>query len=514
MNLDYSIDKNRLAETTGTTFREIAATMPEDSEIDRLTALAVAKAEEQGINTLSVRERNYYEYYLTVNSHAANARGVFTKVIHKNIADLTLLDLEIFVLNGEVRIYNDENGTFEKDPDGKRTKAAIKSHITRELIEVKTINAIYDLILSDERLAVSDNEINQRPAHWIHFKNGYYDYKTDSIMPHNPKYREIGVIPWEYAPGKYPAEYKIKRSGLVEEVEPLFFDHWISEAIPDPEDQRMLLEYLGYTMTLETNAQRFLMICGAGGTGKSTLLSLIESIIGVNNISSVSLQGLQDRFAPAELYLKQANICADIPLTALSEIDMIKKLTGEDLITADRKFKSNLLFRSYARLFFSANDIPINLSDKTNALYRRMMILKMDHIPEEIDPDLLNKLKTEIPNIITKVVEALYDASITEEANIINESTQSKKAVNEARKNSDTVEAFLSDRCEIGDDFKIGRSEIYGYYCNYCDNEGRKSVTKNTFYKQLRNRGFKDRHTKNGDIMLGVKLNNIVQYSA
>ena len=95
------------------------------------------------------------------------------------------------------------------------------------------------------------------------------------------------------------------------------------------------------------------------------------------NVSSVSLQGLQDRFAPAELFLKQANICADIPLTALSEVDMIKKLTGEDTISADRKFKNAYTFRSYARLFFSANDIPY-IAEKTNAFYRRMLILKMD----------------------------------------------------------------------------------------------------------------------------------------
>lgn len=406
-------------------------------------------------------------------------------------------------------LFTHAHGTFERDSDGKRVRARIRSLLEFELREDKTINAIYNLILSDEKLTITDKQINRRPKHWIHFLNGYYDYQAGKFEEHDPKYHEIGVIPWEYAPSRYPENYRfVKRgSGLLRETieEPLLFNQWLDVAIPEPEDQEMLLQYIGYSMTLETGAQKFLMICGSGGTGKSTLLSVIEAILGRYNISSVSLQGLQERFTPGELYLKQANVCADIPLTALSEVDMVKKLTGEDLISADRKFKSNFLFRSYARLYFSANDIPINLSDKSNAFYRRMLILKMDHIPERVDPDLSEKLKTEIPNIITRAVEALSWSG-----GVIVESERSKELVKEAHKNSDTVEAFLDDRCELDDKGKINRVDLYAAYFNYCVNEGRTSVTKSNFYKLLDNKGFPSRRNKNNYDIVGLRLSNIL----
>ena len=269
----------------------------------------------------------------------------------------------------------------------------------------------------------------------------------------------------------------------------------------------MFFQYLAYGMTLDTGAQKFLLICGPGGTGKSTLLKLIEEIVGKPNVSSVSLQGLQDRFAPAELFLKQANICADIPLTALSEVDMIKKLTGEDTISADRKFKSAYTFRSYARLFFSANDIPY-IAEKTNAFYRRMLILKMDHAPETVDPELFDKLRAEIPHIITRAMEEIYCSG-----GEIDESENSKKAVQAARKDSDTIEAFLCDRCETGDKYRTDSAELFRLYQNYCTFEERKSVTRRTFYSELEKRGFERRRGKSNYDIVGVRLSSVIPFT-
>ena len=470
------------------------------------------KALREGVKALTAEERSHYAYFLTTHSYKTNAKGEASKPIHKAIADLVLLDLNIFILNGDAYIYNDKNGTFERDEDGKRVCSKIRSLLEFEFIEDKIITAIYNLIMTDEKITISDRDINRRPAHWVHFTNGYYDYKTDSLHDHDPKYHEISVRPWKYSESKYPTTHKLKKigNGLLTEIvdEPLLFNSWLDEAVPDKEDQKMLLQYIGYAMTLDTTAQKFLMICGSGGTGKSTLLSVIEKIIGRDSISSVSLQGLQERFTPAELYLKQANICADIPLSALSEVDMIKKLTGEDLISAERKFKNNFTFKSFARLFFSANDIPVNISDKSNALYRRMLILKMDQTPAVIDPELSKKLESEIPNIITRAMEELYLSE-----GVIEESENSKRMVKEAHKNSDTVEAFLDDRCEIDEKAKTERGSLYSAYVNYCIYEDRKSLTKTNFYRQLESKGFPIVRGKSERYFSGLRLSKTIIFS-
>lgn len=507
MNLMYSCE---LPPSEGK-IRNVPKPAPELSvkEIERRGRLAVDKAEDLGIYSMSSEERLYYSHYLLRNAYKKNAKGEDLKPIHANIADLVLCDTRIFVLNQDLYIYDPRVGTYFPDYGLRNLRHKIRSYLEREFIEDKTIGSIANLIVNDRRLALPADRINNRPNHWKHFQNGYYDNKADVLRPHNPDYYDVNVIPWTYEPGRYPSNYKyvIKGEGILRETveESLTFDAWIEEAIPNYYDRIMLYQYIGYAMTLETREQKFLLICGPGGTGKSTLLKLIEEIFGGTNVSHVSLQGLQERFTPINLYMKQANICADIPLTGLKEVDVIKKLTGEDTIFADRKGIAPISFQSYARLFFSANSIPY-VDEKTNAFYRRMLVLKMDRAPKSIDPDLFEKLRDEIPNIITRCVEELYCSAGT-----IDVSDNSREAVKSAHIESDSVEAFIEDRCKINSISRVDRRTLYDAYKNYCFTEGRRELTPTGFYKTLSNKGYKQIKGKTRDF-IGLDLSNIVQF--
>lgn len=480
-----------------------------NEEIEKRANIIAMKAEEKGLCALDPEEREYYKYYLFKRAYKLNSKGEAVKPIHASIADLVLCDLRIFILYNDPYIYDPRDGTYKLDNNAQELRHRIRSFLNREFVEDKTICSICNLIMNDRRYMIRADQVNNRPAHWIHFKNGYYDYLDDVVRPHDPDYYDINVNPHEYSPGRYPCNYKYveKGKGLLKEVveSPLIFDTWIEKAIPDYNDRIMLYQYIAYAMTLRTDEQKFLLICGPGGTGKSTLLKLIEEILGRANVSGISLQGLQERFAPVGLFLKQANICADIPLTALTEIDMIKKLTGEDTITADRKMKSFISFRSYARLFFSANSIPY-IDEQTNALYRRMLILKMDNVPDSVDRGLYEKLRAEIPNIITKLMEEIYCS-----AGEIDISEKCKKSVREAHKDSDSVVAFLDDRCIDDPDARTSRRKLYDAYKNYCYSEGRKKITPNGFYKVLNDKGYKQIKGKTRDF-IGIKLTKVIPF--
>ena len=55
------------------------------------------------------------------------------------------------------------------------------------------------------------------------------------------------------------------------------------------------------------------MFLGAGRNGKSTVLNLIRALLGKGNCSAVSIQTLsENRFAPADLFGKLANIAGDM----------------------------------------------------------------------------------------------------------------------------------------------------------------------------------------------------------
>ena len=72
------------------------------------------------------------------------------------------------------------------------------------------------------------------------------------------------------------------------------------------------------------------------------------------------------RFALANLYGKHVNTFADLKSLKLSETGNF----NSDPITGEHKFGQPFTFRNYAKLIFSANEIPES-DDKSVAFYRR-----------------------------------------------------------------------------------------------------------------------------------------------
>lgn len=105
-------------------------------------------------------------------------------------------------------------------------------------------------------------------------------------------------------------------------------------------------------MTQDTQFQKFLTLKGNGGTGKSVAVSLIQHVVGITNMSSISLQDLNKRFYATGMYGKLLNACADIPCKAMENTDVLKKAVGEDTLIYEKKGQDAIHFHSYAKLLF------------------------------------------------------------------------------------------------------------------------------------------------------------------
>jgi putative DNA primase/helicase len=86
-----------------------------------------------------------------------------------------------------------------------------------------------------------------------------------------------------------------------------------------------------------------------------------------------------------------------------------------------------------------------------------------------------------------------------------------RKSVKEAHKDSDSVVAFLDERCINDPDARTDRRTLYDAYKNYCYSEGRKEITPNGFYKALNNKGYKQIKGKTRDF-IGLKLTNLIPF--
>ena len=413
------------------------------------------------------------EYFHT-HDKAGNATGAYDFNIFTYVRQAE----NIFFLKDTPYIY--EDGIYKRDGDGSILMTIIKKLIYPKFQRIGTIKRIYGLFLSDRYLKRDAEELNHYPDEWVVFKNGLYDAKAKEVRLHSSALYAINTIPFDYDPGKkYPCEH-IKA--------------WLDESL-SPQDKEMFLEFAGYCMTKDIRQQKFLMFTGEGGTGKSVFINLLAYALGGRNTSSMDLKSLaENRFASFNLFQKLLNVCADIDKSSLSDVANIKLLTGGDIVKGEAKGKEPIFFRNYAKLLFSANEIPRIKAESTSAFYRRLLVISLNKKPEKVNPGLLDDLKAEVQGFIQLCMEALY--RLYERGEIL-ESEDSHKATLTLRLFSDSVEAFLQEKTIPSRDGKISGKDLHKAYKEYCEENELPPVLKQNFFKACDTKGFSHEDGRN-----------------
>ncbi len=393
----------------------------------------------------------------------------------------------MFVMGSVVYLYR--NGRFVGDYSNGILTDQISGHLYEAFRKAPTHRRIYEMFLKAGCLQKNFDELNQCPVEWIPFSNGMYDPVTETIIPHDSKFLAINQLPVSYDP-------TAAHSGAV-------IEQWLGSIAPEADDREMFLEFCGLCMNRDTRQQKFLILCGEGGSGKSTPLSLLSSIIGEDNVANVALEQLSQRFAVFNLMGKLTDVCADLKIQALEDVTIVKKLTGEDRLFAEQKGKDGFSFRSYAKLIFSTNELPLIRDERSNGFYRRLLVLNFPKPPEHPDPNLLEKLRKEADYFIHLSMKALHRMY---ENGHITESSGSAQAVKRLRLDSDTVEAFLSEKAFIVPDGREERGRLYAAYLLYCQSEERRELNRNTFFRALRTKGFEEIKSHGDRFFRGISL--------
>lgn len=462
--------------------KEYLAKYEKQDELEKALDAYIARYEGRDDNPAAVDQNQFCTF-----ARDGRVNGIKDIAVVRYLMDT----LCMFVMDREIYLYQD--GCYYLDQDGIKIKAVISALIPERYITFRVLSAVYNLLIEQQELQKTMEELNAYPPWWINFQNGMFDVREMKLHKHKPEYLSINQIP-------HKLDMEIRKN--MEEAGKTTIQ-FLNDAMPDRTDQITLWQYIGYSMTRDTRFQRFMIIRGIGGTGKSKVINLIQDIVGAANCSGISLQALNERFYPSMLQGMLLNACADISSDALMQVDNIKKATGEDVMICERKGRDPVPFRSYAKLIFSANKIPLNLDEKSNAFYRRLLILEMNNKPKKKDLELGEKLQAEIGYSIWMAVGALKklynDGEFTE-------STMAKERVEDLYRAADTVKAFVDECLERQQGSKISRSLLYEKYKQYCENCGRKYHSPNPFFKSLEEKGFLYKRTASERCFLNVTL--------
>ncbi|MGI6607541.1 MAG: DNA primase family protein [Erysipelotrichaceae bacterium] len=260
----------------------------------------------------------------------------------------------------------------------------------------------------------------------------------------------------------------------------------ISETVDDKEIRALLEECIGYCFYRRNELSKAFILTGEKANGKSTFLSMVSHVLGENNISSLDLSELDERFSTALMAGMLANIGDDISDEFLQgrSIALFKKIVSGNAIKAEYKGQDAFMYKPYVKLLFSANEIP-RTKDKTGSVLRRLVIIPFNAIFDkdspDFDPYIIYKLKSvkAMEYLVRIAVEGLERIL---ENNSFTESVKVKEALDSYEKDNNPILGFIEEDNDIENQ---STEEVYRRYRMYCLANGYVELSLTKFSKEI-----------------------------
>ena len=365
----------------------------------------------------------------------------------------------IIKLNGQLHIYKD--GIYV---DG-----------TNE-IEAQMIKYISNLNRSKraEVLTYMDilirEDVRPNSANYIAFKNGIYNVETDQLEEFTPEVIITNKINHDYDPDAYSE----------------IADKTLDKLACHDKHIRMLLEEcIGYCFYRRNELRKSFILTGEKENGKSTFLAMIEHLLGQENTASLDLKELGDRFKTAELVNKLANIGDDIGDEFIPNPAVFKKLSSGNPISVERKGRDPFDFSNYAKLLFSANNIP-RIKDKSGAVISRLVIIPFDARFSPDDPDFDPYIKYKL--IQEEPMQYLMNLGIEGLKRVLKNrkfttSPKVEHAIEEYEENNNPILLFFKEDIKIENE---PTNLVYKQYSEFCLANSFSPLSNIEFSKQVK----------------------------
>lgn len=347
----------------------------------------------------------------------------------------------VIKINGQLHIYKD--GIYINDL--KYIEAQMIRHIPG-LSKQKRAEAMSYLDL----LITQDTE--RSGAELIAFKNGIYNIDTDEFIGFSPDYVITNKINYDYIPDAYSELVDITLDKL---------------ACHDEKIRDLLEEVVGYTFYRRNELRKAFVLIGDKVNGKSTYLDMIKTLLGDINTSALDLGELGDRFKTAELFGKLANIGDDIDDNFIPNPAVFKKLVSGDRLNAEKKGKDPFDFNNYAKMLFSANDMP-RIKDKSGAVLNRLVIVPFNakFLPTDPDFDPYIKYKLRQPECMQYLIQLGLDGlKYILKYQRFTESEKVQKELQEYEEQNNPILLFFKEEVKIENE---PTNLVYRSYTEFC----------------------------------------------
>ncbi len=282
---------------------------------------------------------------------------------------------------------------------------------------------------------------------YINLGNGLLNRNTWELEPHRPDVLSTIQLTFDYDP------YNNKRPS---------FDKYMKDLIRAPDNSLnqdlsdVIQEFFGMTLSnvpMYKLKKALFLVSFIGNTGKSSLLRLIDSMLGGDHTAAIDLRELDpskgggNRFTLGKMRGRRLIECGDQSSAVISDSSLFKELTGGDKVKIEEKGKQGDYFRFAGGIVIASNQIPVFNDDHGDHLMDRIQIIPLQHTIRKKDTELEEKMIQEKSAIFNWFMEGLK--RVTENNYELSECKTADNFIKEYREEADSLYRFLVERYDI-----------------------------------------------------------------
>ncbi len=302
--------------------------------------------------------------------------------------------------------------------------------------------------------------------------NGTIDLHTGKLRPHR---REDLIT--KLAPVEYDSTAQC----------PMFMSFLDKITAGDEELQKFLQRAIGYGLTGDTSEQVMFVAYGTGANGKSTLLNIIQDLLGDYALQTPTdtFVRKRDRSATNDLArLRGSRFVVATEVNADGKLDevLVKQITGGDKISARFLYREFFEFQPECKIFLVTNYKP-DISGSDEGIWRRIVLIPFEvRIPEgERDKHLIEKLRKELPGILAWAVEGClawqWEGLCPPE--------RVRAATSRYREEMDWMSTFLRERCLLRERAITSAADLFAAFGLWWNNDDGDQPSQKVFGSRL-----------------------------
>jgi len=344
--------------------------------------------------------------------------------------------------------------------------------LSQVIVPSRQIDETLKRLQNMARLQIDLEGETQKSRMYVNLTCGIYDILKQELVPLRGQLKFDYVVDIHYRPHS-----KLEDAPT--------FKQYVETSL-GMDQYECLMRTLGYTLSGLTKARKTCIMLGRPKSGKSTILDLLEAVLGDDLVSHEAFDRMGTERAKAKYIGKKANISREISLKPNKNAESFKSLISNERTTGEEKYEVQKSFIPTLFFIFAGNvDIEFSEEGLDDAVLDRLYYIIYDkEIPaEKLDLNLDKKLWGERDVIFSIALDSLK--GLMEDHYNFKEGPAAVEYLRYKRNLIHNVEGFISERCIISKEGRVSSKVLREAYEIYCDANALKPVSEKVFYQKV-----------------------------